>query len=289
MEWDNYRFFLAVARAPSIRAAAMRLGTSHSTVLRKIDQLEVQLGTRLFERSGHRMSLTRAGDDVLRGAEELEDSVQGIERLVTGRDTQLEGAVKLSTPDWFTHSTLLFDLHQFRQHFPKIQLEVELSYRSADLRRREADIAIRILRQPPNDLVGRHLGGFTMAAYATQAHIDAYDPASPDTLSGMLAWGSPERWRPRHGFDHLTAVGFFDNVPLQCDLARQGVGVASLPCLLGDSIPELVRISEPLRMGDIWVVYHSDLRYTSRVRAVRDFLCENLTKHIARVAARQMY
>ncbi|GGZ96208.1 transcriptional regulator [Arenicella chitinivorans] len=284
MEWDNYRVFLAVARAPSIRAAALRLGTSHSTVLRKIDQLEHTLGARLFERNGHRLALTSAGEEVRHGAEELEDSVQGIERSVTGRDSQLEGVVKLSTPDWFTHSTLLFDLHLFRQHFPNIQLEVELSYRSADLRRREADIAIRIMRQPPDELVGRDLGEFTMAAYATQAHIDRYNPASPGTQSGMLAWGSPERWRPRHGFDHLRAVGFFDNVPLQCDLARQGVGVASLPCLLGDSIPELVRISEPMRMGEIWVVYHADLRQTSRVRVVRDFLCENLSQHIRRVA-----
>ncbi len=265
----------------------MRLGTSHSTVLRKIDQLEQVLGARLFERNGHNLSLTSAGEDVLNGAKELEDSVQGIERLVTGRDSQLEGVVKLSTPDWFTHSTLLFDLNQFRQRFPKIQLEVELSYRSADLRRREADIAIRIMRQPPDDLVGRNLGEFTMAAYATQAHVDAYSPASPETKSGMLAWGSPDTWRPRHGFDHLKAVGFFDNVPLQCDLARQGVGVASLPCLLGDSISDLVRISDPMHMGEMWVVYHADLRYTSRVRAVRDFLCENLSKHIARVAANQ--
>lgn len=280
LDWDNYRFFLAVARAPSIRAAATRLGTSHSTVLRKLDSLELELGARLFERRGQQLSLTRAGEDVQQGALELEESVQGIERMVTGRDAELRGVVKLSAPDWLTHSNLLFDLASFRTQFPNIQLHVDLSYLPADLGKREADVAIRIATKPPEDLVGRNLGAFHMAAYATQDHVDRYNPHEPNSESGMFAWGSPDTWKPRHGFDHLPAIGFFDNVPLQCDLARQGVGVASLPCLLGETIPDLVRISEPLYMADMWVVYHSDLRYTSKVRAVRDFLCASLLERI---------
>ncbi|MBL4671033.1 MAG: LysR family transcriptional regulator [Arenicella sp.] len=280
MDWDNYRFFLAVARAPSIRAASTSLGTSHSTVLRKLDALELELGARLFERRGQKLSLTRAGEDVRQGALELEESVQGIGRMVTGRDAELRGVVKISSIDFFSHSNLLFDLPSFRKQFPNIQLQVDLSYRPANLMKREADVAIRIAAHPPEDLVGRNIGAFYMAAYATQDHIDHCKPHSLDTTSGMLAWGSPDTWKPRHGFDHLTAIGYFDNVLLQRDLALQGVGVASLPCLLAETIPELVRISEPLHMGDIWVVYHSDLRYTSKVRAVRDFLCASLLERI---------
>jgi len=269
LDWDNYRFFLAVARATSIRSAALRLGTSHSTVLRKLDSLEDELGARLFERRGQHLRLTAAGEDVQQGAQELEESVQGIERMVTG-----------TTPDWFTHSTLLFDIATFRAKFPNIKLKVDFSYRPVDLGKREADVAIRIATRPPEDLVGRNLGPFYMAAYATQTHIDNCNPRDLASSSGMFAWGSPDTWQPRHGFDHLPAIGFFDNVPLQCDLARQGVGVASLPCLLGENIHDLVRISEPLYMADTWILYHSDLRYTSRVRAVRDFLCVSLQERI---------
>jgi DNA-binding transcriptional LysR family regulator len=278
MDWDDYRFFLMVARTPSIRAAGMKLGVSHSTVLRRLDRLENMLGARLFERNAVGFRLTRAGEDVVDGVRDIEESVQAIDRAVTGRDSVLEGVVKISMPDVFTHPALLPNFVLFKSQFPNIQPEIDLNYSFADLGKREADIAIRLTDNPGDDLVGRKVGQAKMAAYATQSYIDRENPLDEDSSAQVIAYGNPHNWEPRHGLDHLSVVGFFDNIPLQVTLAKQGLGVASLPCMIADNEPSLVCISEPQEFGGVWVLYHTDLRYTSRVRAVRDFLVESLQK-----------
>lgn len=280
VDWDNYRYFLAMARSTSIRAAAITLGVSHSTLIRKLDGLECALETRLFDRVGQRLVLTSAGEEVLVGAKELEESVQGISRVVSGRDSELSGVVRVSMPEFFAHESVLFDLAHFNQKFPKIQLEIELSYARADLGRREADIAVRCTNEQPLDLVGRKVGKLTMAAYATQAYIEGFDPISSTSDAKMVGWGSPQTWKPRHGLDHLSALGYFDSIPLQIELAKQGLGVASLPCLVADRLTELHRLTECLAMADVWVLYHADLRDMSRVRAVRDFFYEQLSSKV---------
>lgn len=280
MDWDNYRYFLAVASATSIRSAAVKLGVSHSTLIRKLDYLERALDTRLFDKVGQQMVLTSAGEEVLAGAKELEESVQGISRVVSGRDSDLSGVVRVSMPEFFALEPVMFNLAKFNQQFPKIQLEIELSYARADLGRREADIAIRLTNEQPLDLVGRKVGKLAMGAYATQKHIDCFDPLSKQSKSKMIGWGPPQTWRPRHGLDHLNAVGFFDSIPLQIAFAKQGIGVASLPSMIADNVSELVRISDYLEIADIWVLYHADLRHMSRVRAVRDFIFEELSASI---------
>jgi len=276
LDWDNYRYFLAVARATSIRSAAIKLGVSHSTLIRKLDTLESSLDTRLFNKIGQKLVLTSAGEEVFEGANELEESVQGISRIVSGRDSDLSGIVRVSMPEIFALQPVLFDLTRFNQQFPKIKLVIDLSYAKADLGRREADIAIRLTNEQPLDLVGRMVGQLKMGAYATQEHVDTFNPQSLDSKSKMIGWGPPQTWAPRHGLDHLDAVGFFDSIPLQIEFAKQGVGVASLPCMIANDVPELVMIGDSMEMADIWVLYHSDLRHMSRVRAVRDFIFNEL-------------
>lgn len=274
MDWDDYRFFLMVTRAPSIRGAASTLGVSHSTVLRRVDRLEDTLGARLFERVTGGFSLTPAGEDVLRSVKEIEESVQSIDRSVTGRDASLEGLVRVSMPEVMAHPCLFPDLSKLKNQFPNIKLEIELSYGLSNLHKREADLAVRFTNTPPEDLVGRKVGQFAMAAYATQHYIDQHQPMSPDSSAQMIGYGNPDTWKPRHGFDHLTAMGFFDNISLQIDLANAGLGIGSLPTYIANQEPKLVQISEPMMHIDIWVLYHTDLRYTSRVRVVRDFFVD---------------
>jgi len=276
MDWDDYRIFLMVARTPSIRAAALKLGVSHSTVLRRLDRLEDKLGARLFERNAVGFRLTRAGEDVVEGVRDIEESVQSIDRAVTGRDSALEGIVKISMPDVFSHPAMLPNFNELKAQFPNILPEIDLNHSVADLGKREADIAIRLTNKPSDDLVGRKVGQAYMGAYATQAYIDQYQPLDKASKAQMIAYGTPHNWQSRHGLDHLSPVGFYDDILLQLTLAKQGLGVASLPSMIADSEPLLVSITEPELFTDIWVLYHTDLRYTSRVRAVRDFLVESL-------------
>jgi molybdate transport repressor ModE-like protein len=280
LDWDDYRIFLMVARTPSIRAAADALGVSHSTVLRRVDRLEDILGARLFERRTVGFRLTPAGEDVLQGVHDIEESVQSIDRSVTGRDSALEGIVKVSMPDVFAHPSLFPDLKLFSEQFPNIQLEIDLSYTFADLSKREADLALRVTSDPPDDLVGRKLSEANMAAYAHKDYVAKHRPHEPDSTALRIASGTPDTFECLHGFEHLNIMGYFDNMMLRITLAVQGAGVASLPTIIGESEPDLVRISEPLHMADVWLLYHMDLRYTSRVRAVRDFLQQSVVKQL---------
>jgi DNA-binding transcriptional LysR family regulator len=277
LDWDDYRIFLTVARTPSIRTAALELQISHSTVLRRLDRLEDKLGARLFERRNVGFRLTPAGEDVYQGVCEIEESVQGIDRSVTGRDSVLEGVVKVTMPDVFGHPALFPDLSKFNERFPLIQLDVDLSYSYADLGKREADIALRITNAPSDDLVGRKIGSAHMANYATQAYIGKHRPFEAKSQAKVIASGNPDTWSPRPELDHLTAIGYFDNMLLRVTLACQGVGIAYLPTPVGDYEANLIRLTEPVPVADAWLLYHTDLRYTSRVRAVRDFLQESLT------------
>lgn len=282
LDWDDYRIFLAVARTPSIRAAANDLQVSHSTVLRRVDRLEEKLGARLFERRSVGFRLTPAGEEVLQGAQDIEESVQAIDRSVTGRDSALEGVVKVTMPDGFIHHSLFPDLKKFSDQFPNIQLDVDLSESFADLSKREADIALRITDDPPEDLVGRKLNSVLMAAYAHKDHVEQYEPHKPDSKALRIGYGAPETFVCQFGFEHLKVCGYFDNVLLQIRLALQGLGVVSLPVLMGDSEPSLVRLTEPVNVGDVWLLYHTDLRYTSKVRAVRDFFEQTVYEQFGR-------
>jgi len=271
LDWDDYRIFLTVARSPSIRAAAVELEVSHSTVLRRLDRLEDKLGARLFERRTVGFRLTSAGEDVLQGVNDIEESVQSIDRSVTGRDSALEGLVRVTMPDVFAHPALFPDIKKFNQQFPNIQLDIDLSNSHADLNKREADIAVRVTGSPPEDLVGRKLSPAYMAAYADKDYAEQYKPDQPDSKALRIASGKPETWECIYGFKHLSVAGYFEDISLQLTLALQGAGVANLPLLIGDAESSLIRLSKPIHNADVWLLYHTDLRYTSRVRAVRDF------------------
>jgi DNA-binding transcriptional LysR family regulator len=270
-----------VARTPSIRAAAAKLSISHSTVLRRLDRLEDKLGARLFERRTVGFRLTPAGEDVYEGSRDIEEIVQSIDRSVTGRDSALEGLVKVTMPDVFSHPALFPDLNQFNKQFPNITLDINLSYSLADLGKREADIAIRVTDNPPADLVGRKLSRASIAAYGHKDYIEHYQPHKPNSKAKRIAFGNPDTWKCVHGFGHLGVLGYFENMMLRVTLTQQGAGIAGMPTIIGDSEPSLVRVSDPIHTSDVWLLYHMDLRYTSRVRAVRDFLQNSLLEKLA--------
>lgn len=282
MDWDNYRVFLAVAKAPSVRAAAHRLGMSHSTVLRKLKQLEETMGTRLIEPLTSGVQLTQAGEEVQAHAQLLDEQIQEMDRKVTGRDSLLSGIVRISMPDILTHPSICPDFCRFHQQFPGIKLAIELSYSAVDLARREADIAVRfIFKQPPDDLVGRRVGQNYMAPYATQRYIDLHNPGAPDSTAKIIGWGDQASWKAPKPFRHLPALGYYDSILLQLAQTKLGLGIGYLPHVAACREQNLVQIGPPHADYNVWVLYHSDLRHTARVRAARDFL----VTHFSRVFA----
>src|SRR6185295_18986358 len=145
IDWDVVRYFLAVARGGSVRAAAQRLGVNHSTVLRRIAQLEKHLGAQMFEKlpSGYR--LTAAGEEVVQLAEQMEASSQQLETRVFGRDQSARGLLRVTLPPFLATHLLMPDFADFARTHPDIEMEILSSGELANLTNREADVAIRIV------------------------------------------------------------------------------------------------------------------------------------------------
>ena len=277
MNWDDLKIFLAVAEAPSMRIAAKNLSVSHSTVSRRIEALEADLGVRLFDRMPDGYKLTQSGEELLPVAQSTDEQLHSFGRAVAGRDTDLKGQVCVTIPGSIAITCFMPHFMDFMEKYPDIQVKVNDSFELFDLSRREADVAIRFTNNPPEHLIGRKLGTMHQAVYARRDYLDKHDPAAPDSTAKWVAWGTPEdkpAWISKSPFPHLGVSGHFNNMLIQYQAARSGMGLGYFACLLGDSDPDMVRLSEPSRQIDVWLLSHRDLRAAARMRAFRQFIIE---------------
>ena len=284
MDWDNLRIFLALAQQKSVRGAAGALGVSHSTVSRRIESFEDSLGVRLFERLPDGFVLTPFGEDMMQTARRLEEAVNGLERRVLGQDARLRGDLRVTMPDLLAAKLLMPDLVAFGKRYPDINLEVAISYTPFDLSRREADVAIRITRDPPEALVGRKIITYARATYASRAYLAEHDPvAEPDSVT-WIGWDDRSRhprWVRETSFPGAPVRGRLNNAMVQLAAAKAGMGLAMLPCFMGDTEADLLRVppGKPEPAWDIWILTHEDLRATARVRAFMDFMADAFLGH----------
>ncbi len=284
MNWDNLRIFLAVAREKSVRGAAADLGVSHSTISRRIDAFEQDLGVRLFERLPDGYVLTPFGEDMLQTARRLEDSVNGLERRVLGQDARLRGDLRVTMPDLLAAKLLMPDLVAFGEDYPDINLEVAISYTPFDLRRREADVAIRITRDPPEPLVGRKIITYARATYASRDYLARHDVEREPEKTAWIGWDDRSRhprWVRDSAYPNAPVRGRLNNALVQLAAAKAGMGLAMLPCFMGDTEHDLLRVppGRPEPAWDIWILTHEDLRATARVRAFMDYMAEAFLGH----------
>jgi len=285
LDWDDVRFFLAVARRGSLTAAGRALRVTQSTVGRRLEGLERRLGVRLLQRTPDGYVLTAAGEGVLAHAERIEAEAIALERAVGGRDVRLEGEVRLTSVDTFATRILLPVLAAIRQRYPGIALEVITDQRSLSLSKREADIAIRFAPLDQHDVVVRRLASAGYRLYAARRYLEARGGgAGPDLGAGSEGHALIRMHEDRAGLPEerwLTEVAGRAQVALrsnsrelQLRAAVQGLGLACLPCYLGDPEPDLVRLTgarvAPSR--DIWLGVHRDTRHVPRIRAVLDAL-----------------
>jgi len=279
MHWDDWRFFLALVRKRSVRAAAGHLGVSHSTVLRRIEGLEHDLGLTLFDRQPDGFILSGAGSELVHFALRIEAEMDGLERAVAGRSQTLSGVLRVTMADLLATRLLVPVLARFAGAYPGIELELLLTYEHLNLTRREADVAVRLTHAPPEDLIGRRLCNCRTAVYAARHLVQTHDPSSPDTPLTWLGWQDlvpfPD-WVKESPYPHLPVRHQLNNALLQVAAAKAGLGLALIPCFLGDAEPDLVRLppGHPLPGYDIWLLTHRDLRNSARVRAFLDFLAE---------------
>jgi DNA-binding transcriptional LysR family regulator len=282
IDWDDLRLVLAVAREGSLSGAARRLGVTHSTVFRRLGAIEQRIGVRLFERFRDGYAATPAGETAARVASQMADEVLSLERRLSGLDLRPSGTVRIATTD--TISTLLMKhLPNLRAAYPEITVEVSASNIMANLTRREADIALRPTPDPPDLLVGRRLADIGHAIYASPDYLARHGSKNLGDhqwigLDDALATTVIGRWMHDNVGDARIALRV-DALPSLRDAARAGMGVALLPCYLGDEDDQLRRAlpaTVPEARSALWLLTHSDLKRTARIRAVMDFLATAL-------------
>lgn len=290
IDWDDVRYFLAVARGGSVRAAAERLGVNHSTVLRRVAQLEERLGAQMFEKlpSGYR--LTAAGEEVLELADQMEASSHLLETRVFGRDQSASGLLRVTLPPFLATHLLMPDFADFARMHPDIEMEILSSGEPANLTNREADVAIRIVsdrKTLPLNLHGLKGPELFGGIYISRDRLAAWRAGAPDPIRWIVIdnHGLPD-WT-RKGEVHVTEVPFrTPDAEAQLVAARQGIGMTKLPCFVGDADPLLVRVPGiDLHMyGTLWLLTQGETRKTKRVRLFTEFVSRRLAAHASLLA-----
>ena len=287
MDWDDLHLVLAVFREGTLSGAARRLNVTHSTVFRRLGAVEQKIGGRLFERFRDGYAPTPAGETAAASAARLEDEVLTLERKLSGQDLKPSGIVRITTTDTLS-ALVMRHLPAMRTQHPEIQLEIAISNAMANLTRREAEIAIRPTPAPPEILVGRRVADIAHAIYGSRAYLSRRDHEElsahnwiglDDALAGTLI----ARWMQ----EHLRAAKFacrVDALPALRDAALAGLGLAVLPCYVGDQVAGLRRFAPkvlPEVRSALWLLTHDDLKRTARIRATLDFFAKALASERA--------
>ena len=296
MDWNDLRYFLAVARGGSTLAAGRALRVSQTTVARRIAALEEALGVHLFEKRQAGYALTPAGADLVARAEVVENGANRFADAAAGHSRELSGAVKISMEEIFATTLiapLLRDLHDVH---PEIHIALDTSAGIRDLGAGEADIALRSTSKPqPAGIVGRRLCDDDWSLYCSRAYADKHGvPSSLEALRRhpLIGGGGGNLQRAYHAWLHSLELE--SNIAIQHDSSigllsaiRSGVGIAVLPCIVADPDPDLVQCIPPRPDHGrvLWLLTHERVRHTPRVRTVIDFLYDRLSGHVRTVQA----
>lgn len=279
MQWDDVRYFLALARQGSLSATARLLAIEHSTVARRVTNLEQALGLKLFDRLPRGWTLTTEGQTLYEHACLLETEMQSLQRTALGQ-ASLAGRVRVTAPPLLLNYFLLPHLDKFHAKYPQIELELIGEMRSAHLGRGEADIALRLSEPREPDLVARKLGQITYGLYGTPTLCA--EPASERTFVGFDE-SMPELplklWLDAHVGTRPYVLRTNDMLTM-CQTAAQGWGIALLPRFLAAKDQRLALLPEATTPSlALYLVMHADVRRAPRVRSTADCLIEIFDKH----------
>lgn len=273
MNWDDLRYFLALARQHSVSGAGRELNVKHTTVARRIAALEEQLGSRLFDRTPSGYSLTQVGENLLPHAIEVEEKINDADREIIGMDAQLSGPLRLASSYDLFSRLITHKLKRFTDQYPAVELELVSSTGLVDLASREADIALRISPNPPEHLIGREIVSVAHGVYGSEKYV-----SKMNELRHLILW-SHDKTMPQWGLDHFPdgkVVSRVTDIMTMLELVKSHLGLARMPCYVGDAEPSLRRLDVSLKSSGwgVWVLSHKDLRDTARIRACREFLIE---------------
>ena len=286
---NDLRLVALIAQTGSLSGAAKRLGVNHATVFRRIAQLEARLAVRLFERTSGRYHATPAGEALAQAGAQMDDAANQALLRVAGQDLRPSGAVRISTTDSLALAMLQPMLALCRTQYPQIMLTLSVDNHLANLSRRDADIAVRPTDQPPEHLIGKRVAPLRFGVYGAKRYLK---PKATRALAlGEHAWIALDDSHSGHrtlrwleAIKPLADVGLransFGTVRQAC---AEGLGLAMLPCFMGDATPALEAVGAPVPAcaTELWLLTHPDLRETTRVKVVYQLLLAELRKAFA--------
>jgi DNA-binding transcriptional LysR family regulator len=280
---------LAISRAGGLNPAARALSVNPSSVYRRLEALEKELGVRLFERLRAGYKLTASGEELADAAMRMEEEILTVERRVLGTDVRLEGKIRIGTSEVLAVHVLADHLVAFRDAYPDVRLDVTLSNHHVDLARRDADIVIRATTRAPEHLVGRSVGTVNIASYAAPAYLDKagrgrkladYDWVGYEEQIANLR---PAVWMTQNVPDERVRFRF-DSICSVSAAVQRGAGCASMPCFVVGDNPAFERLPNTYAQTEaqMWVLTHPDLRRSARVRACLQFFGSRLAADSAK-------
>jgi DNA-binding transcriptional LysR family regulator len=286
-DWNHTRAFLVTAEEGTLSAAAKALGLTQPTLSRQVAALESQLQLTLFERIGQRLVLTQSGLELLEHAKAMAHGAQLFSLAASGHSQQLEGSVVISASQLDAVYRLPKIIAQLRHEEPGIDIEVVVTNETSDLKRREADIAIRNFRPEQPDLIAKKIGTENIWLYATADYLKQFSALSQSTITDDIQIIGFERnhaisdllnqkgWQlESHNFKVVTSFQM-----MQLELCKEHLGMMFFPQGLIDDHTQLVRVFEdlgPAMQLPVWLVCHQELRTNPRIKRVFDYLASKL-------------
>jgi DNA-binding transcriptional LysR family regulator len=291
MDWNDLRYFLAVADEGSTLAAGRALRVSQTTVARRIASLEEALGLTLFEKRQAGYVLTPAGEGLIERAKQVEAATEGFAEASAALARDSSGMVRITTQEIFANTLLGPILRELHELHPEIVIEIDTQQELLDLGAGEADVALRSTAgEAPAGTVGRSLCIDDWTLYCSRDYAERH--GVPRTRKDLLGhaiigggggklWRHYEAWLKSLGLEgqvamhHATSTGLLTAV-------RSGFGIAVLPCIVADGDPDLLQCVPPREdhHRSMWLLTHERVRHTPRVRIVVDFLYDRLMRHV---------
>ncbi|HUM11833.1 MAG TPA: LysR family transcriptional regulator [Myxococcaceae bacterium] len=285
-DWEDLRFFLAVARGGSLSAAARDLGVSQPTVGRRLAAFELRLGAKLLRRTPLGQVLSSTGEAVLTHAVQMEEAALAAMRLASGRDSGLEGLVRLTASEWLVIRVLGPLLVPFLQRNPGISVELVANARWLSLPRRDTDVALRPAQFEHQEVIQREVAQVGFGLYASHAYLSRNgQPDFGRQCEGHALVSMTEEGTTPADVPWLRAIAARARVAARANgrealasMGSAGLGLVCLPRCVGDATPGLERLETPTPAPErrLWLGMHRDSRRIPRVRALGRHLVEAL-------------
>lgn len=288
--WENIKYFIALAKEKQLKRAAIALNSNHTTVYRRICQFEESYNLRLFERTPSGYFLTAQGEALYNSVSGLEGQMDSVFSSLQGLENTLKGDICITTTPSFAMVFMAEIIQKFQQKWPELVIDLRVSHQIYNLSKREADIAIRPATDVPQHLMGRRVGAVNFGVFRStrykpeiskSAFLNEIDRHKFIVLSEELGHLSSKRWLDKL-ISEQNIICRVDRLTSSSELCIQGLGLAVLPLYYSDMHRGLELVYQPDEFigNDIWVLTHKNLSRTPKIKVCTEFFYHELKKKL---------